>query len=1094
MQGYVRLQRQFAEYAAAVDRDSLGFFYSSELFAPYTWEKIRGHRCTVIVGASGTGKSVEFKEQTGALREEGKVAFFCRLEDLASLPLASTLQVGTAPELTAWFAGADEGWFFLDAIDEAKLINPRQFEWAISKFVDAIASHVSRVHIVISTRPHAWEAYGDLDMLCHKLGLRALQPGERDDEAQPDDETDDDDTVDRAGGSSEEAKANPAPAKQEKLHVLSLMPLGPSDVRTFAGALGVEDVAPFMEKVESANADVFANRPADLPGLIDLWRTTKGIGSYSNVILQNITIKLKELNPRHQQAAILTPERALIGAERLAAAATLSRRSSLLLPDRSPLDSKVRDELLDPKDVPLDWRPAEVQELLGRGLFDESLYGSVRFHHRTAREYLAARWLRRLLGQRKHRRSIKRLLFARPYGTEKPVIVPSLKPVVGWLALWDQDIRDTVLRIDPKLLLEFGDASRLPTEVRAGMLRNFAARYATQKYTPLSLDLRELRRLADDQLLPSITQLLGQYREHDDVRHLLLRLMRVGKIRNSAPVALSYAIDDTMDRYSRVTAVQTIGVVGSTNDKTQLRAALFAGPLSERDLLGAAIKTLYGTHLQLAELPDLLRTVPQGGESSYDSLQQELISIIESLPDEEHLIEFLSTLVVLLTQPPLTEEWCRISREFAWLIPSAMAAAKKLLANRPDGPFYPAVVTTVFMGDQADNLRFYTGDVHKEAEVLLSTNRALRHAVFWHAAEQRRLARPAERLTAAWAVTMSQHVLPSEPADAPLFLAALRERAREDDQQIALSAVLNIHSRSGSPVELMTLIEEGVRGVQHLEAALDAHLNPPPPTPERVAAQQQFRQMEEERLVEQERRKQERDEGITFLKANVATLAIGDHARGGRILRNIRYLHGEIVNLSKRSGSRWAITRWRVLERDFGPEVAKAFRDYCVAYWRLYQPQLRSEIGEDAQSTPWAVILGLSGLGIEAAEDPTWATKLAPDEAVIATRYALWELNSLPIWFEALFDGHPTSVTQVLLGEMTWELAQPRTVNSAGYIFARLRWTSTRLGTALRDDILGLLSANPAADATALTEALTVILRNPAELPTDFSDMLAERA
>src|SRR5262249_23937760 len=160
-----------------------------------------------------------------------------------------------------------------------------------------------------------------------------------------------------------------------------------------------------------------------------LWRTSKGIGSYSNVVLQNITIKLKEFNPRHQQVAALTPERALRGAEKLAAAATLARRSSLLLPDRSPLDAKVRDALLDPRDVLLDWRPAEVQELLGRGLFDESLYGSVRFHHRTAREYLTARWLRRLLGLRKHRRSIKDLLFGCPYGTEKSVVVPSLKAV-----------------------------------------------------------------------------------------------------------------------------------------------------------------------------------------------------------------------------------------------------------------------------------------------------------------------------------------------------------------------------------------------------------------------------------------------------------------------------------------------------------------------------------------------------------------------------------------------------------------------------------------------------------------------------------------
>jgi hypothetical protein len=176
---------------------------------------------------------------------------------------------------------------------------------------------------------------------------------------------------------------------------------------------------------------------------------------------------------------------------------TLTKRSSLLLPDRSPLDAKVRDELLDPKDVLLDWRPTEVQELLGRGLFDESLFGSVRFHDQDAREYLTARWLRRLLGHRKHRRCIHRLLFARPYGCEREVVVPSLKPVAAWLALWDQQIRDAILAVDPKVLLEHGDVAQLPTDIRSRMLRDFAKRYADQKSTPLSLHSREVRRWAE---------------------------------------------------------------------------------------------------------------------------------------------------------------------------------------------------------------------------------------------------------------------------------------------------------------------------------------------------------------------------------------------------------------------------------------------------------------------------------------------------------------------------------------------------------------------------------------------------------------------
>jgi hypothetical protein len=76
---------------------------------------------------------------------------------------------------------------------------------------------------------------------------------------------------------------------------------------------------------------------------------------------------------------------------------------------------------------------------------------------------------------------------------------------------------------------------------------------------------------------------------------------------------------------------------------------------------------------------------------------------------------------------------------------------------------------------------------------------------------------------------------------------------------------------------------------------------------------------------------------------------------------------------------------------------------------------------------------------------------------------------------------------------MAWELTQPRHVNSAGYVFSRLRWTSTGLGRDLRDDILLLLNNHPTPDAIALTEALTVVLRNPAPIPASFTDMLIAR-
>jgi hypothetical protein len=825
-QRYVPLDRHFSEYRPREDgSEEWSDFFASSVYAPFTWNQILGYRCTVVVGPSGTGKTEEFKQQVQSLREKGKRAFFCRLEELANLPLASTLEIGDKTELEAWLSSADDGWFFLDSVDEAKLVNINHFKRAIDTFADAIAPHRMRVRVVLSSRPHAWDAY-DAQILCSRLDLTLKKTAARDAKAEEPEDTEDlDGSLDDASSSVK----NPEDA-QEILRVLRLAPFGAAEIRVFAKARGVEDADAFMQEVERSNADVLASRPEDLQGLIDDWRTSKRIGGYHDVVLRNVTRRIKEPNPRRQQVALLTPERALVGAERLAAAVTLAKKSSLLLPDRSPLDAKVRDELLDPKDVLLDWRPSEVQELLGCGLFDESLFGSVRFHHRDAREYLTARWLRRLLGNRKHRRSVHELLFVQPYGCEKPVVVPSLKPVAAWLALWDQKIRDAVLRVDPKVLREYGDAALLPVEIRVDMLRDFAKRYANQKHTSLSLNVREVRRLADPRLLPTIRELLEQYWDHNDVRELLLRVVREGKFQGIGELMLRFATDDNTDCYSRICAVQAIGSSGTDEEKERLKAALLTtGAIADRELFAALLGALYPTHLRIDEITALLESPPNPQKGYLDPLPGALTHLLEQVPDAE-ASTFLRGIAALLKRPPLHDEWLRISTEYAWLLPVAMVAAKRLISAQPNGPFDDAVLATIALAQQADHLDLLVSRVAVDATEPLPKNIALKHAVFWHMAKERRAAKPSQRLKDFWYVApMSSGLLRVfEEADAPLFLEAMGDQEALDDRLVALSALIGIYGRAGRPEGLLEQMRRAVAGMAELEAALTEALNPKP--------------------------------------------------------------------------------------------------------------------------------------------------------------------------------------------------------------------------------------------------------------------------
>ena len=102
-----------------------------------------------------------------------------------------------------------------------------------------------------------------------------------------------------------------------------------------------------------------------------------------------------------------------------------------------------------------------------------------------------AGWLGCWIG-RKNRRQIEELLFARPYGTERLVVRPAMKPIEAWLALTDQDIAHQVMNTDPRVLLEHGDASALDIGTRSSLLKLVANRYRDPNHAPIRMDVREI--------------------------------------------------------------------------------------------------------------------------------------------------------------------------------------------------------------------------------------------------------------------------------------------------------------------------------------------------------------------------------------------------------------------------------------------------------------------------------------------------------------------------------------------------------------------------------------------------------------------------
>ena len=156
------------------------------------------------------------------------------------------------------------------------------------------------------------------------------------------------------------------------------------------------------------------------------------------------------------------------------------------------------------------------------------------------------------------------------------------------------------------------------------------------------------------------------------------------------------------------------------------------------------------------------------------------------------------------------------------------------------------------------------------------------------------------------------------------------------------------------------------------------------------------------------------------------------------ITNSLLYLFHQI-HKKKSTNNCWADYNWRLLIYDFGEDIAKFYRDSMVLFWRQYMPILHSE-GAPINATPWAVIFGLTGLEIEAHETDGWPMYLDESEVERACRYASFELNGFPVWFQGLFEIYPEIVGKFLLKEIKFELSIENPESDTSYIISDFYW------------------------------------------------------
>ncbi|MCS3797191.1 hypothetical protein [Niastella sp. OAS944] len=1034
MQNYIELNRTFyqlpSDYGQGAKTDDIDIKERLDFRIGNTiaWDGLLKEYRVILLAEAGAGKTQEIRHITQKLIADSKFAFFLRLEHITA-DFDTAFEEGSFQEFKNWLHSNEEGWIFLDSVDEARLKNIKDFESAIKKLSSQISPALQRAHILITSRVTAWRPNTDLST-CN-LRFPFLQLNEQE-------------VSDSNDGMLKSSVKRQSITKKHKevetdnipgFKIYSLTDLSRDQICRFARAKNIIDDIKFLEEIERQDAWAFTTRPQDLEEIIEFWTDQKRIGTRLELMKHSVARRIKERDEDRAESNPLSLEKAREGVLLLAAACTLLHKSTIRVPDGAN-----NSKGIDAKSILSGWNDKECQILLSRPIFDEAIYGSVRFHHRSVREYLTAEWLFELLKKAGSRQKIEDLLFRNQYGMQ--VVIPSMKPVLSWLVLFDDKIMQKVYNIEPEIILEGGDPSKLPLETRKDILQTICEKISLGTSSKEIGDHSAVQRFASEELSDEIKKLMCRFKTNNNVLSYLLRMIWQGRIKEALPESKSLALNPLTEKYNRTAAIRATKEIGANEDFSDILKS-FGSEKSKHDrrVLAEIIALIDSTEEMVTWIFEAIENTQDKKRHEHDGLSQTLLNFVERSE-----LEVIPTLIKgidkLLQQKPFIERrYCEISEKFGWLMPIGLKAVEKLIINRH--PFSLSeeslFIFTLFPAFQ-DYRDFENSFINQDISILITEWNELNHRLFWKSIEETRKVlyqKNEEPLINYWQIFIRGSYWKFSIKDINTIINDITIRDFLDDKLVALSLAFQLYKENDRPKKYLAKLKKATLNNEALEKRLKELLHPPAQSPAMKRLRQQ--QAQWDRRDNKLRRRQEEDhiKSTEWLRANYQELR-NNGLEKGLVSNSQRYVYERMRDYNENS-SKWTNGNWQSLIKEYGVEVATAFHDGLLAFWRNYTPYLRSEKVEK-NKIPFAVLFGLSGLEVESLETKGWPSNLNDKEAELACRYALEELNDFPHWFSNLYNKFPRIVIQLLLKEIDWELSNDKKEEPSYYIISKVSW------------------------------------------------------
>ena len=153
---------------------------------------------------------------------------------------------------------------------------------------DERAPAEQRVRIFISSRPYAWRARSDRELVERYLPFAKPKSENAGDRDVVSEEVDVDELVESDSG----------------LRVYLLDPLDESGIRSFAGHRGIQQVDRLILELQRANLMSMAARSFDLEDILAKWETDQALDGWLELLQRNIELRMNEIDPDRAQSIV----------------------------------------------------------------------------------------------------------------------------------------------------------------------------------------------------------------------------------------------------------------------------------------------------------------------------------------------------------------------------------------------------------------------------------------------------------------------------------------------------------------------------------------------------------------------------------------------------------------------------------------------------------------------------------------------------------------------------------------------------------------------------------------------------------------------